>query len=381
MTNAKTIDQYYEPCTSRQQRTTELIVNKRSEISSHTNFRYLTPKQQIKRISNLRKEIILQRHQIETLKTKIHCYNENGGIFINSFLERDLETIMNEMNSTVTQSHPSNSFQRLFWEQQLQAVRNRDNRQVRWHPAMIKWCLNLKLLSSSSYHALRSSGVMILPSERTLRDYTHWIKAQPGLSDAVDDQLMTQAQITVVPEYMKHICLLFDEVYIKEDLVYNKNTSEIIGFVDLGDVNNQLLQMERSDTKDAPRHVATKMMVFMVRGIFSNLEFPYAQYPCASLSADTIFPIAWNCIAQLETCGFKVMALTGDGASCNRKFFKMHQTSEDFVHKTANIYSSDNHSLYFFSDVPHLIKTVRNCWANSFAHSHTRKLQVCKAYI
>ena len=67
---------------SRQQRTTELIVNKRSEISSHTNFRYLTPKQQIKRISNLRKEIILQRHQIETLKTKIHCYNENAGIFI-----------------------------------------------------------------------------------------------------------------------------------------------------------------------------------------------------------------------------------------------------------------------------------------------------------
>ena len=49
---------------------------------------------------------------------------------------------MNEMNSTVTQSHPSNSFQRLFWEQQLQAVRTRDNQQVRWHPAMIKWCLN-----------------------------------------------------------------------------------------------------------------------------------------------------------------------------------------------------------------------------------------------
>ena len=41
---------------SRQQRTTELIINKRSEISSHTNFRYLTQQQQIKRISNLRKK-------------------------------------------------------------------------------------------------------------------------------------------------------------------------------------------------------------------------------------------------------------------------------------------------------------------------------------
>ena len=33
--------------------------------------------------------------------------------------------------------------------------------------------------------------------------------------------------------------------------------------------------------------------------------------------------------------------------------------------------------LFFISDVPHLIKTVRNCWANSFGHKHTRKLQVC----
>ena len=39
---------------------------------------------------------------------------------------------------------------------------------------MIKWCLNLKLLSTSSYHALRTSGFVTLPSERTLRDYTSY---------------------------------------------------------------------------------------------------------------------------------------------------------------------------------------------------------------
>ena len=30
------------------------------------------------------------------------------------------------------------------------------------------------------------------------------------------------------------------------------------------------------------------------------------------------------------------------------------------------------------SDVPHLMKTVRNCWANSFGHSNTRKMEVRK---
>lgn len=67
-----------------------------------------------------------------------------------------------------------------------------------------------------SYHALRSSGVLILPSQQTLRDYIYWIKAEPGLTDAMDDHLMIQAQITVTPEYTKHVCLLFDEVYITE---------------------------------------------------------------------------------------------------------------------------------------------------------------------
>ena len=69
---------------------------------------------------------------------------------------------------------------------------------------------------------------------------------------------MTQAQITVIPEYVKCICLLFDKVYIK---VSNKNTSEIIGFDNFGDVNNHLLQLEHSDTKNVTHHVVTKIML------------------------------------------------------------------------------------------------------------------------
>ena len=47
------------------------------------------------------------------------------------------------------------------------------------------------------------------------------------------------------------------------------------------------------------------------------------------------------------------------------------------TYKTTNIYSSDQRPLFFISDVPHLIKTVRNCWSNSFAHTRSRTLQVC----
>ena len=43
---------------------------------------------------------------------------------------------------------------------------------MRWHPRMIKWCLNIKLHSSAAYEAIRESGFISLPSSRTLRDYT-----------------------------------------------------------------------------------------------------------------------------------------------------------------------------------------------------------------
>jgi len=43
----------------------------------------------------------------------------------------------------------------------------------------------------------------------------------------------------------------------------------------------------------------------MVRGIFTKLKFPYAQYPTYDLSADILFPLVLEVIQNLETAGFK----------------------------------------------------------------------------
>ena len=81
---------------------------------------------------------------------------------------------------------------------------------------------------------------------------------------------------------------------------------------------------------------------------------------------------------NLESLGFNVTVLTCDGASANRKFYKMHspRDSQSVTYKTSNRYSDDGREIYFMADVPHLIKTVRNCWSNSFGHSCSRALWV-----
>ena len=202
------------------------------------------------------------------------------------------------------------------------------------------------------------------------------MKSGAGFSDSVDKDLMKEAKLDTAWDFQRHVCLVFDEVKIKEDLVYDKHLCQIIGFVNLGEVNNQLLELERSEKGKPEECIAKNMIVFMVRNLFAKLEYPYAQFPCSSLSADLIFPLVWDCVKRLESLGFYVMALTADGASCNRKFFKMHSSEEALTYKTQNVYSKNKRPIFFISDVPHLVKTVRNCWANSFGHKQTRELKV-----
>lgn len=207
-----------------------------------------------------------------------------------------------------------------------------------------------------------------MPSERTLRDYTHVFKPKSGIQPEVNDQLAKEAKLDELEPWQASVCIVFDEVKIKEGLVYDKHSGHIIGFTDLGDMNEQI---DKLDAVDKLGDVATYMLVFMVRGLFIRIAFPYAQFPCRSLSADVMYPIVWDVVRGLELTGFRVLALTCDGVSYNRKFFDMHRK-----HKVINRFTDETRYIYFFSDVPHLLKTARNCFANSFAHSMSRKLWV-----
>ena len=237
------------------------------------------------------------------------------------------------------------------------------------------------MISSAEYHAMRSTGFIHLPSERTLRDFTHYFREKPGFQKEIIQQLMKEARINELDEIQKHVVVAFDEMPIKEDLVYDKHTGKVIGFVNLGDVNNQLnaLEIACNSDKQKPLEVATHMLALMVRGLVTRLQFPYAHFFTAGVTSDFLFRTIWNAVQQLEMCGFKVIGMTSDGASPNRKFYRMHEcgvAKHPPVHKVCNPYSQEERRIYFFCDVPYLLKTTRNCWSHSFANGHTRELWV-----
>ena len=88
-----------------------------------------------------------------------------------------------------------------------------------------------------------------------------------------------------------------------------------------------------------------------------------------------------SAILQLEMLGFKVICMTCNDALLNCKLCKISSsnlTSNDsgVPYKMLNSYTDENRDLYLISDVPHLLKTTRNCWANSYAHSCSRHVWV-----
>ena len=97
-------------------------------------------------------------------------------------------------------------------------------------------------------------------------------------------------------------------------------------------------------------------------------------------TGEKIFPPAWEVIEALELFDIEVVSLTSDGAKHNRRFYRLCQTADKMSnnvlpYKTSNPFR-EHSNLYFFCDTPHLLKTTRNCFSNSFAHSWSRKLKV-----
>ena len=80
----------------------------------------------------------------------------------------------------------------LFLKHKMDYLTEHHNK-VKYHPMIIKFCLGLQATSPASDDQLRlnkdGNGVLVLPSQRTLRDYRHYITPQRGFNDGIVNEL------------------------------------------------------------------------------------------------------------------------------------------------------------------------------------------------
>ena len=87
---------------------------------------------------------------------------------------------------------------------------------------------------------MRSAGFIKLPSERTLRDYTHYFQSKTDFQEEVNDQLRKETKVCYLPEPKKYCSLILAEMKVKENLVNNKYSGGVVGFTNLGSINDEL---------------------------------------------------------------------------------------------------------------------------------------------
>ncbi len=289
-------------------RNTRTTTTDKTAITSHTNYRYLLTPEKHARLARFHRENRAIRMKLTRLRLQLSKAIAEKGVELDSSMTEDLQQVIKEEEEQALKSVDAGSFQHIFWEEQKKATACKDRRGMRWHPAMIKWCIFLRHQSSKAYETIRQSGCVHLPSQRTLQDYTHCVKSSAGFSVGVDRQLLQAANLATCQPFEKLVCILLDEMYIRENLVYTKSTGKLVGYTAFGDINDHLLAFEKSlsEKRNQDEEIAKTMLVIMVRGLFSKLRFPYAQFPCLAVTGELLFTPFWKAVFRLERLELKV---------------------------------------------------------------------------
>eukprot|EP00112_Aurelia_sp_Birch-Aquarium-sp1_P000096 Seg1007.5 transcript_id=Seg1007.5/GoldUCD/mRNA.D3Y31 product="hypothetical protein" protein_id=Seg1007.5/GoldUCD/D3Y31 len=180
--------------------------------------------------------------------------------------------------------------------------------------------------------------------------------------------------LTLKPSKRAHLgMLLFDEVKIKEGLVFDSATWELLGFTDIQEESDLLLS-EPSSRSKVPQ-VATHVMQLFFRSVFNKFTYPCAYFLTNGMSAVRLNQLFWQGISMLQAFGFQTSLSCCDGASENRKFIKMNTGFNGSMCSCFNVFSP---MPLFMSDAPHLMKKLRNNLNKSGDKSerkhYTRKL-------
>ena len=203
---------------------------------------------------------------------------------------------------------------------------------------MKQFALNLFFNSPKAYRFLRE--MLHLPHVRTLRRWLADIPMTPGIIPGAMDAI--ESVIKDWPLQDKACCLLFDEIALKRNLIYDQSKDIVIGYTDDGNTRTS--------------RVANTALLMAVSGISRSWMQPVAYAVSHNAtSALAMHKLLLDVIQQLEKKGLLVKVVICDQGSNNVSLSRMliHSLHEPY-------FTVNNRKVYFMFDTSHLIKCTRN---------------------
>lgn len=103
------------------------------------------------------------------------------------------------------------------------------------------------------------------------------------------------------------------EMKIQSNLLWDKHTGELNGYVDSGDTELNYAALEKLD------NIATYLLAFLIRSIVNSSKYCLANFSTSGASANQMLPFLWKAISTCELNSLKVLAVSCNGVSPNRK--------------------------------------------------------------
>ena len=108
---------------------------------------------------------------------------------------------------------------------------------------------------------------------------------------------------------------MIDEVAIRPDLIYLRNSEQFIGGVDMGKISPK-----------TPGMLANKLLTFAINGLSTPFNIPVAYYLVKELTAEDLRTLVNQVLIELEVYRFKVIRIVTDNLSMMKGLFglKIH---------------------------------------------------------
>ena len=96
---------------------------------------------------------------------------------------------------------------------------------------------------------------------------------------------------------------------IKSGLVYSQSSGTIIDFVELGDINEELNELDRvMNGVHQEKKLVSHVLCVMAREDFPNINYPLGYFSLCSFDSAQRFPVLCHATGTLETARFKACA-------------------------------------------------------------------------
>ncbi|XP_028419012.1 uncharacterized protein LOC114544629 [Dendronephthya gigantea] len=246
---------------------------------------------------------------------------QQKGACLSDGMHKDFSNIIGDIEDEL----PEDSFEKLFWQEQK------------------------KYFQKSP----KAKDCLVKPGTRV-----HSVGVVPKCSfTRVPSHCDLKHQAEKLNDIKKYVVLMLDEVSIKDDLVYDQVTGELVGFVNLGKDVDDCHVIRNKEKRIKTANVATHALVFMVTSIAARLKFSLGYFATTTATADQLFLLMWKAVGLVETyAGLRVIIVVSDKAGPNQRLYSLHDSGDQVTYRTVNVFARDEQRyIYFFSDPPHLV--------------------------